>query len=109
MSSEAERRELYVALEHSLGAAPADTLMDLLPPSGWGDVARRSDIEAQGIALRGEMAELRGELRGEMSELRGELAKLSAKVDGLFARLLVAIMPMMFGFSALVIAAVKLG
>ena len=113
MSTDADRRELFVALEQSLGAVPAATLMELLPPVGWADVARRSDVATQGIALRSEVAGLGAELRGEMAELRGELrgemAELSAKVDGLFARLLVANVPLMLGLAALVLAAVKLG
>ena len=98
MSTDADRRELFVALEQSLGPVPAATLMELLPPVGWADVARRSDVET-----------VRAELRGEMSELRGEIAKLDAKIDGLFARLLVANVPLMLGVAALVLAAVKLG
>ena len=109
MSTEAERRDLFGALERSLGAVPAATLMELLPPVDWGDVARRADVEAQGVALRGEMAELRGELRGEMAELRGEMAELSARIDGLLPRQLLADVPLAFAVAGLVLAAVKLG
>ena len=133
MPTEADRRELFAALERSLGTAPAATLMDLLPPVGWADVATRDDVHAQGAALRGEMAELRGEmaeLRGEMAELRaelkgemaelrvelkadiadvrGDLAELRARVDGLVARQLVANVPLMFGVAGFVLAAAKL-
>ncbi|HSH62131.1 MAG TPA: hypothetical protein VK988_21275 [Acidimicrobiales bacterium] len=86
MSTEAERRDLLGALERSLGPAPASTLMELLPPVGWGDVARRADLDAHGVALRGEMAELRGELKGEMVDLRlelkGEMAELRGELKG---------------------------
>ncbi len=111
MSTEVERRELLQALERSLGAGPAITLMELLPPVGWGDIARRADLEAQGVALRGEMAELREELKGEMAELReelkGEMAKLSARID-LLPRQLLADVPLAFAVAGLVLAAVKL-
>jgi len=98
MSTEAERRDLFGALERSLGAVPAATLMELLPLVGWGDVARRADVEAQGVALRGEMA-----------ELRGEMAELSARIDGLLPRQLLADVPLAFAVAGLVLAAVKLG
>ena len=35
---------MYQALQHVLGPTAADTLMIHLPPSGWGDVARRSEV-----------------------------------------------------------------
>jgi hypothetical protein len=111
MQSDHERRQLFVALEESLGRGPAGTLMELLPPIGWADVARQSDL----VGIRGEMAELRGELkgemaelRGEMAELRGELAKLSARIDAQLPRFLAANIPIMFGVAGLVLAAAKL-
>jgi len=98
MPTGAERRDLFGALERSLGAVPAATLMELVPPVGWGDVARRADVEAQGVALRGEMA-----------ELRAEMAELSARIDGLLPRQLLADVPLAFAVAGLVLAAVKLG
>jgi hypothetical protein len=58
--------------------------MEHLPPTGWGDVARRSDVadlrvlttkdmEIVRIALTSDMQMLGAELRGEMQELRTEL------------------------------------
>ncbi len=63
MVSDRDRHDLYVALHDRLGQGPADTMMQLLPPVGWADVARASDLEALRIELRAEMAELRAELR----------------------------------------------
>jgi hypothetical protein len=76
--SDRSRHDLFVALRELLGAGPADTLMALLPPVGWADVARRSDVDALRAELKGEVAEL----RGEMSELRGEMALLRADLSG---------------------------
>ena len=59
MVTDLERRELYQALEASLVRRPAQVMMELLPPVGWSDVARQSDL----VAIRGEMAELRAELK----------------------------------------------
>ena len=92
--SERERLALYRQLQEQLGNESADTLMELLPPVGWNDIATRADVQATATLLRGEMSELRGEmaqlgaeLRGEMSELRGEMAQLGAELRGEMAEL----------------------
>lgn len=87
-------------------------MMEILPPVGWDDVARQSDP----VAIRGEMAELRGELKGEMAELRGEMAELRAELKGdiielrgemraLLPKLIAANIASMVGVSGLVLAA----
>jgi hypothetical protein len=90
MVSDQERRELYEALAQRLGPGPATTMMELLPPVGWGDLARQSDV----VALRGEMAQI----RGEIAELRGELR---AQLPRLYA----ANIASMIGVAGLVVAA----
>lgn len=85
---ERDRLALDRRLEDTLGTDHADTLMELLPPTGWGDVATRADLHATATELRGEMAELRGEmaeLRGEMGEVRGEIAVLRGEMVAGFA------------------------
>ena len=74
----------------------ADTLMEHLPPGGWHDVARTTDIDRlrdEMIALRQELRSelreeinnLRIELRGEISEspmeLRSDIQALSDRLD----------------------------
>ena len=128
MVSDQDRRELYEALERELGGGPAATMMELLPPVGWADVARQSDVvalrgemaqlrgELKGeIAefrgemgeLRGEMGELRGELKGELAEVRGELSKLSARIDGQIPRFIWANVPVVASLAGLVLAVAK--
>jgi len=104
MASDHDRRQLYAVLEHHLGQGPAATLMELLPPVGWADVARQSDI----TALRGEVAELRAELGGEMAELRAETVRLGARIDAQIPRFVWANVPIMFGVAGLVLAAARL-
>jgi hypothetical protein len=117
MVSDQDRRELYEALERGLGGRPAATMMELLPPVGWADVARQSDL----VALRGEMAQLRGELKGEVAELRGEmgglrgemgglrgeLSKLSTRIDGQIPRFIWANVPVVASMAGLVLAVAK--
>ncbi len=119
MVSDQDRRELYEALERQLGHGAATTMMELLPPVGWGDVARQGDL----VAVRGEMAELRAELKGEMAEfraelkgemaefraeLKGEIAELSTEVRSQLPKLYAANIASMIGVSGLVLAAAKL-
>ena len=128
MVSDQDRRELYKALERGLGGGPAATMMELLPPVGWADVARQPDLvalrgemaqlrgELKGeIAelrgemgeLRGEMGELRGELKGELAEVRGELSKLSARIDGQIPRFIWANVPVVASLAGLVLAVAR--
>ncbi|HEX2046579.1 MAG TPA: hypothetical protein VHF27_02370 [Acidimicrobiales bacterium] len=103
MVSDQDRRDLYEALERGLGEGPAATMMELLPPVGWADVARRSDL----LALKGEMAELRAELKGEMAEVRGEIAQLRGEIKAQVPRLYGANVASMIGVAGLVIAAAR--
>lgn len=59
------RKALYQALERRIGPEAAATMMELLPPVGWADVATKEDLRQ--LELR-----LLAELRAEMAELRAE-------------------------------------
>jgi hypothetical protein len=63
-----------------LGLPVADLLMEHLPASGWGDVARRSDLDHLERVLRTDMESMRVELRGEIAELRAEMARQTRSV-----------------------------
>jgi hypothetical protein len=108
MVSDRNRHELYIALEHQLGRGPTETLMQLLPPVGWADVATTSDVESQGTALRSELTTLRSDLRGEMAELRGEMAELRGEIKAQLPRLYAANIASVIGVAGLVLAATKL-
>lgn len=96
-----ERRVLFDRLEAVLGSTEAAVLMELLPPVGWADVARRGDI----AELRGEMAELHGEMAGLRAELKGEVAELRRELRGIVPRLVAANIASMVGVAGLVLAA----
>jgi hypothetical protein len=44
--SESDRHKLYRKLEGVIGRKPTETMMSLLPPVGWADVATKSDLQA---------------------------------------------------------------
>jgi hypothetical protein len=75
--TEETRHELYRRLSEVLGHEEATTLMELLPPVGWADVATKRDLDHLETVLRQELdlatTRLAGDLRGEMQVLAGEL------------------------------------
>lgn len=49
---EARRLLLHDAAREAWGADAALVLMEMLPPTGWGDVATRQQLEASDVATR---------------------------------------------------------
>ena len=43
--SDAARNRLYNTIRENFGPEDADTMMELLPPVGWSDVARQRDLD----------------------------------------------------------------
>ena len=95
--TEAERFQMHEALSTAHGKEVAAIIMEHLPPTGWGDVARRSDVadlrvlttkdlEMVRVALTSDMQALRAELRGDMqalrAELRGDMQALRTELRG---------------------------
>jgi len=61
--TEGRRHRLYTKFEEVIGAEEASTVMELLPPVGWADVATkdqvRADLQIVENRLRVEIADLR--------------------------------------------------
>ena len=85
---ERTRHHMYLKLEEVLGSEDAGTLMEHLPPTGWGDVARKNDLDRLEVALRSDVDQLALRLEGKLEavELRIE-AKLDAVESRIEARL----------------------
>lgn len=66
MIDEAARNELYNRLEAAIGPNPTSTLMSLLPPVGWADVATKDDLQVLERTMR-------ADFRHEMSDLRADM------------------------------------
>jgi hypothetical protein len=105
MVSDRDRRDLYAKLRDELGERSADAMMELLPPAGWGDVARRSDIQSLRSELTGEMSVLRAELRSDILGLRSDMKLELASMQ---TRLIAANVAMACAVGGLVLAATKL-
>ena len=82
------------------GDEEALTLMELLPPAGWSDVVRQSDLREVRAELKGDLTELRGEL----IDLRSEVAELRAEVRSQLPKLIAANLASMLGVAGLVAA-----
>lgn len=60
---EARRYELHEAARRTLGDAPGDTLMEMLPPVGWADVATKHDLAATKRDLESQIKVLRSDVQ----------------------------------------------
>ena len=70
--SESDRHELYARLEEVIGKEHTETIMSLLPPVGWADVATKHDL-----------AELEGRL---VARFEGRFERLDARFDRMEGR-----------------------
>jgi hypothetical protein len=57
---------LYRAAEQLLGEEQANTLMSLLPPVGWADVATKDDLHQLEARLDGRFAELESRVEARL-------------------------------------------
>ena len=70
---ERARHELFLRLEQALGPKSAETLMELLPPVGWADVATKRDLDALRDQL---LAAFRGELLAQSNAINAQMKTL---------------------------------
>ena len=78
--TERQRHELHEWAKRVGDEEVAATLMELLPPVGWADVATKRDLGHLETQLRGEMSVMRSELRAEMAEVRLSMSSLEARL-----------------------------
>jgi hypothetical protein len=74
--SEYERTQLFNWFEEHMGKERASTMMNLLPPVGWGDVATRRDLE---------LLEARLDHRFDhwFDQVEARIARIEVRLDGI--------------------------
>lgn len=81
--TEARRTEMHIGLRESLGPRVADSLMEHLPPSGWADVARQSEVN-----LRFDMVQLQFEMIDRrFEEINRRFEEIDRRLDAIEARM----------------------
>jgi hypothetical protein len=84
-SSEAERFTLHQTLRSLMPEAVADTLMSHLPPTGWSDIARQADLDAQ--SLRFDRIDQKFvEIDKKFVEIDARFDRIDARFDRIDAR-----------------------
>ena len=91
--SEHERHQLFTWFEEHMGSERAATMMSLVPPVGWGDVATRRELEPL------ELLEARVDARFD---------ELEARIEVKLGQLMRTFGTWLFASQAAVIAAVSL-
>ncbi len=74
--SERSRQEMYAAFEKQVGKEPALTLLELLPPVGWKDVATKQDLEILEFKMDARFSEMKS-LFSEMRSYVDEKIKVA--------------------------------
>ena len=81
--TEARRTEMHIGLRESLGPRVADSLMEHLPPSGWADVARQSEVN-----LRFDMVQIQFEMIDRrFEEIDRRFEEVDRRLDSIEARM----------------------
>ena len=103
--SERSRHDLYEAAKRGLGPEAAETLMELVPPVGWAEVATKQDLQRLEAATRQDIQNLQESIKKDLAILehtmRGEMEKLRGD---LMAQMVVQTRTMVFSFAGSVVA-----
>jgi hypothetical protein len=75
-ATEASRHALYQRLDAVLGQEDATTLMEHLPPVGWGDVATKQDVDQLHTATKQDLQQLRAATKHDTELLRHDIGAL---------------------------------
>lgn len=89
-ATQAQRAALYVSLVDSMGEEAADTLMDQIPPSGWGQMATKEDLAGVEQRLQATLALALAQIDAKFADTNAKFADANAKFAESHAALQVA-------------------
>jgi hypothetical protein len=112
---ERARHELFIAAEKVLGSHQSETLMEMLPPVGWADVATKHDLAQleERMSLRFDMVDQRFDMvdqRFEMVDQRFEtlthqlLGELERRLNAQTRTLFLALAGLLISLTTLLLA-----
>lgn len=104
--TEPARPRLHDGLKEAIGDDNAGTLMQMLPPYSWDEIAKRSDLEAMATKFEGKIDALDTKFCGKIDALD---TKFEGKIDALFAKIVLANVGMAVSICGLLFAVIKLG
>jgi hypothetical protein len=68
--TERQRHDLFKRFEETLGPEHAATMMELLPPVGWADVATKHDLDAMRAATKQDIDAMRAATKQDIDAMR---------------------------------------
>ena len=81
------RHDMHNVLIDKLGRESATTLMELLPPVGWADVARRSDVESARLATSQDLLLMTASTSAQFNLVWTEIAAVRSEMSLGFAEI----------------------
>ena len=73
--TEYERNQLFAWFEEHMGKERAATMMSLLPPVGWADVATKRDLEVMAERIGARIDLIEASVKADLHELRSDLQR----------------------------------
>ena len=115
--TEERRHRLYSKLETLIGEEDASTMMELVPPVGWGDVATKRDLDNLAVATKRDLDNLAVATKREIDNLAAtnnlELENFANKLRTEWSRqavaMIISIVAANAATTALIVSVAKLG
>lgn len=102
--TEYQRHQLFTWFEEHMGKDRATTMMNLVPPVGWGDVATGRDLVDLRTATEQSIDSLRHDMDAQFGSMRQEIAEFEARITRTFAGWLFASQAAVIGAVAVLLS-----
>ncbi|MDQ3351052.1 MAG: hypothetical protein M3501_03690 [Actinomycetota bacterium] len=103
--TEYQRHQLFTWFEEHMGKDRATTMMNLVPPVGWGDVVTTRDLQLHRAETKQDLLEFRLAVEADMTSMRHEIAATRHEIAAAESRLGRTFASWLFASQAAVIGA----